>query len=225
MCTSPLDGWLNKDRSVNGKRSVVFDIKKALHDRPVVVPCGRCMECRLQRKREWALRCEHEASLHEDNCWLTLTYDEDNLPERGSLRKQDLSSFLKRLRSRYGDRRFKFFGCGEYGGSFNRPHYHLLLFGLDFPDKVWFSKRRGFNVFTSKVLDETWSKGLTEIGEVSFDGMAYLAKYVTKKDPWEEDLWSQSLFICPEVDVKAAVLGTIGISSFRMKFSVRTPFY
>ena len=67
MCTSPLDGWFSKERSATGKRSVVFDIHNGFHDRPVTVPCGRCMECRLRKKREWALRCEHEVGLHVEN--------------------------------------------------------------------------------------------------------------------------------------------------------------
>ena len=196
MCTSPIDGWRSKGLSVRGKRSVVFDIKQGFHDRPVTVPCGRCMECRLKKKREWALRCLHESSLHEENSWLTLTYDDEHMPSRWQLRKSDLSEFIKRLRSREAydatkagrrERRFKFFGCGEYGGKFDRPHYHLLLFGYHFRDSEFFTVQNGFRVFKSELCDEVWSRGICDLGEVTFDGMAYLAKYVTKRDRKEEE--------------------------------------
>lgn len=201
MCTHPLDGWFSRSRNASGKRSVVFKYDEAFGDLPVSVPCGRCMECRLAKKREWALRCQHEASLYDENCFLTLTYSDEYLPEYGSLRKSDLSGFLKRLRSREADyarkcgrseRKFKFFGCGEYGGDSGRPHYHLLLFGYDFNDAVHFSERGEFKIRTSKLLEDTWSRGLCEIGEVSYDGCAYVAKYVTKRDPKVEEIMKNS---------------------------------
>ena len=191
MCTSPLDGWRSKERSGNGKRSIVFDIKEGFHDMPVSVPCGRCMECRLRKKREWALRCQHEADMHVENSLFTLTYDDRNLPRNPdgvpTLRKGDLSGFLKRLRHYTNGKRVKFFAAGEYGGRFDRPHYHVLLFGFGFPDKMPGPERHGFRSWNSELLDKTWKKGLTEIGEVSFDGIAYVAKYITKKDAYEEE--------------------------------------
>ena len=105
------------------------------------------------------LRCEHEVSLRDDNSWLTLTYDDENLPDNGSLRKKDLSGFLKRLRSRRSGDVIRFFACGEYGGRFDRPHYHVLLFGYGFPDKVPGPERNGYRMWNSEELDETWSKG------------------------------------------------------------------
>lgn len=190
MCTSPLDGWYARERNATGKRSIVFKQELGFADRPITVPCGRCMECRLRKKRAWALRCEHEASLHTENCWFALTYDNKSLPENGSLRRKDLSDFLKRLRSQEAydaddkkrtERRFKFFACGEYGGRFDRPHYHVLLFGYDFTDKKRTVIRNGYQQYESETLTERWGKGICEIGTISSDGFGYLAKYVTKK--------------------------------------------
>lgn len=195
MCTSPLDGWRSRQRNTSGKRSIVFKSTDGYHDQPVTIPCGRCMECRLRRKRAWALRCHHEASLHLENEWLTLTYDDQHLPPNGSLRKADLSAFLKRLRAHESytartkntpPRRFKYFACGEYGGRLNRPHYHALLFGFSFLDKRKEAKRGPFQTFSSQLLDSKWENGFTEIGEVTFDGMAYLAKYICKRHQDEE---------------------------------------
>jgi len=198
MCTSPIDGWRGVEESSTGKYAIVFDIAKADVTKPVTIPCGRCMECRLRKKREWALRCQHEADMHLENSLFCLTYDNEHLPRNGdgvpTLRKRDLSDFLKRLRHYTDGKRVKFFACGEYGGRFERPHYHVLLFGFGFPDKVRGPERNGFRSWNSEILDKTWKKGLTEIGEFSFDGVAYVAKYITKKDLDEEELfWTVDL--------------------------------
>ena len=88
--------------------------------RRLEVPCGRCIGCRLEYSRQWAVRCMHEAKMHEWNCFLTLTYDDDHLPSDLSLRPKDFTKFLKRLRSRLGYK-IRFYMCGEYGEDYSRP--------------------------------------------------------------------------------------------------------
>jgi len=174
-CTRPLDGW----RSIDGE-GLTFDAKKAYRDQPVQVPCGQCLDCRLRRKRDWAIRIMHEASLHDENSFLTLTYDDENLPEDGSLRVRDWQLFAKRLRKRIGS--FRFFHCGEYGERFGRPHYHAILFGHDFSGTREVAKQEdGFTYYVSEVLGEVWNKGLHILGEVDFDSAAYVAGYCVKK--------------------------------------------
>lgn len=73
-CYSPLEGWYSKKRTLSGNRKVVFNLHEGLADRPVTIPCGQCIGCRLERSRQWAVRCVHEASLHTSNCFLTLTF-------------------------------------------------------------------------------------------------------------------------------------------------------
>lgn len=180
-CISPLDGWLSKERTESGKRMVVFRLQDGLHDRPVTVPCGRCRGCRLEKSRQWAMRCMHEASLYDENCFLTLTYDDAHLPENGSLAKVDFQRFMKRLRWRYRGRSIRFYHCGEYGDESGRPHYHALLFGFDFDDKVRWSVRNGNEVWRSDALEELWPYGHSEIGTVTFESAAYVARYVMKK--------------------------------------------
>ena len=76
-CYSPIKGWRSKDVNPDtGKRSIVFNPKHAFQDMPVEVPCGQCIGCRLERSRQWAMRCVHEAQLHRDNSFITLTYDD-----------------------------------------------------------------------------------------------------------------------------------------------------
>lgn len=132
----------------------------------------------------------HEARCHLQNCMITLTYAPKYLPYGGSLRAAHLRDFWKRLRKRFshvdefGNHWFlpiRYFGCGEYGAAFSRPHYHALLFGLDFPDKVLCADRKGVRSYTSSILDELWGMGRCEVGTVTFASASYVAGYVTKK--------------------------------------------
>lgn len=180
-CFTPLEGWLSRERTPRGKRVVVFSRDSAYSDLPVVIPCGRCRGCRLEKVRQWAMRCVHEASLHEENCFVTLTYNDKHLPDGGSLRKKDFQDFMKRLRSRFDDRVIRFYHCGEYGEKSERPHYHALLFGFDFADKVYWTTREGYPVWRSDTLESLWPFGLSEIGAVTFESAAYCVRYVMKK--------------------------------------------
>jgi hypothetical protein len=121
----------------------------------------------------------HEASLHEANSFVTLTYDNDHMPPYGSLQVADFQKFMKRLRKRFG--KVRFFHCGEYGEHSERPHYHALLFGFDFPDKYPWAERNGSQAWRSEALERLWPFGLSEIGEVNFESAAYVARYCVKK--------------------------------------------
>jgi len=144
------------------------------------VPCGQCIGCRLERSRQWAIRCVHEAQMHEENCFITLTYDEGNLPENYSLTLRHFQLFCKKLRKRIG--RFRFFHAGEYGSTTIRPHYHACVFGYRPTDlKLYKVTPQGHHLYTSPLIDETWGLGKCWIGEVSFDSAAYVARYIVKK--------------------------------------------
>ncbi len=123
----------------------------------------------------------HEAQLHDQNSFVTLTYADEHLPPGGSLRKADFQKFMKRLRRRCSSDRIRFFHCGEYGARLARPHYHALLFGHAFPDRVPWSVRNEHPVWRSDSLEALWPFGQSEIGSVSFSSAAYVARYVTKK--------------------------------------------
>lgn len=146
------------------------------------IPCGQCVGCRLDYARSWALRCVHEAKLHEQNCVITLTYDDAHLPVAGNLQYSDYQFFMKRLRRRFFSSTIRFFMSGEYGEANGRPHYHALLFGFDFSDKSPTRKAKNDSqLYSSKMLDEVWRNGRTEIGEMSYESAAYVARYVMKK--------------------------------------------
>ena len=99
-CYYPLRGWVSKKPNPSGKYSITFNRSEAQLDAETSVSCGQCIGCRLERSRIWALRCKHEASLHPHNSFITLTYDDDNLPSDGSLVKKDFTQFMKNLRKR-----------------------------------------------------------------------------------------------------------------------------
>lgn len=149
---------------------------------PVEVPCGQCIGCRLEKSRQWAVRCAHEASLYEKNCFLTLTYNDRHLPKDGSLHVDHFQKFMKRLRKAFPDQKIRFFHCGEYGEKFARPHYHACIFNFDFADKkLWRKTKDGNSLWTSETLEEIWGMGFCSIGDVTFESAAYVARYVTKK--------------------------------------------
>lgn len=123
----------------------------------------------------------HERKYHQLSCFLTLTYNNENLPENGSLDKRHFQLFMKRLRKQH-DGKIKFFHCGEYGDNLQRPHYHAILFGIDFPDKRQHSKnRRGDQIWTSKLLDAIWGLGHCWIGSTTHESAGYVARYCLKK--------------------------------------------
>lgn len=181
-CFHPLSAYRSRaGRDPNtGSWPIVFNVREGYIDMPVQVPCGQCIGCRLERSRQWAIRCMHESSLHEDNCFLTLTYDNAHLPPDGSLNKRDICLFLKRLRKRFGSG-IRFFQCGEYGSLFQRPHHHAIIFGFDFPDKKLWSINHGVKLYRSQILEELWPFGYCTIGSVTFESAAYVARYIIKK--------------------------------------------
>lgn len=143
-------------------------------------PCGTCTSCRLKHAQSWAIRCAHESQMHQRNCFLTLTYDGDHLPEDGALDIEHTQLFLKRLRKCFSYKKLRFFLCGEYGSEAytRRPHYHLLLFGEDFSlDRIQMSD----GTYTSRTLNKLWPKGRHQIGNLTYASAAYTAQYTLKK--------------------------------------------
>ena len=147
----------------------------------LTLPCGQCIGCRLERSRQWAMRCVHEASMHQDNCFITLTYDPKHIPPDGSLIKSDFQKFMKRLRKQTG-KKIRYYHCGEYGDNTSRPHYHAILFGYNFSDWVYlFDSPSGEAIYSSPTLEKIWKKGFVTLGTVTFESAGYVARYCMKK--------------------------------------------
>lgn len=149
-------------------------------DMPMKVPCGQCIGCRLERSRQWAIRGLHESQMHEENCFITLTYDDDNLPPDYGLDHEDFSKFMKRLRRKVSSP-IRYLMCGEYGEHTSRPHYHALIFGWRPSDPSLFSVSGDNDLYESAFLTERWGLGHASFGEVTFESAAYVGRYITKK--------------------------------------------
>jgi len=171
-CYHPLTAY----RTQSGQ--VVFSANPKIVVAELTLPCGQCVGCRLERSRQWAVRCMHEASLHTDNCFITLTYDEANCPV--SLDYSHFQKFMKRLRKFYKVP-IRFYMCGEYGELEARPHFHACLFGFNFPDRQPLRLLGNSKMFKSESLAKLWPFGFSSIGAVNFESAAYVARYVMKK--------------------------------------------
>lgn len=179
-CFSPLVGYRSRQVGPTGRRSITFNPSEAFSGIPLKVPCGQCVGCRLERSRQWALRCVHEAQLYDENCFITLTYANEHLPDDYSVDVREFQLFMKRLR-KYAGKRIRFFHCGEYGEENRRPHYHALIFGYDFHDKVLHQVVRDVRYYTSETLQRLWPFGFCIIGDLTFESAAYCARYIMKK--------------------------------------------
>lgn len=184
-CFHPLSAYKDGTGKIRFGDPTVYtgefaDFKNSQIER-FTVPCGRCVGCRIDRSKEWALRCVLEAKCHESNCFLTLTYDDEHLPIGGSLNFVDLTKFLKRFRKKFSCERIRYYACGEYGAKLQRPHFHIIVFGFDFDDKWLWSVSRGTNLYRSSSLESLWPYGYSTVGAVSFESCAYVARYVQKK--------------------------------------------
>lgn len=180
-----------------------ISFQRTSQGKPLSLPCGNCIGCKLERARQWAVRIMHEAKMHASNSFITLTYDDEHLPKDRSLSVDVVQKFVKRLRERIGRfckrcgkmrrtcecpefqlYKIRFFLCGEYGDKLGRPHYHAIIFGHDFGgDRVRLASGPSsqFELFESKTLSEAWGNGFVSIGQVSFDSACYVANYATKK--------------------------------------------
>lgn len=178
-CYRPLMAYYKDVPNENGKFSLTWNIGEANLRRGIVtVACGKCVGCIGDRARELSIRCVHESKMHDDNCFVTLTYRDECLPNNGSLDKRDVQLFMKRLRKMYG-KGIKFLVAGEYGGVKRRPHYHLLLFGIDFND-IESICENGKIYRQSKSLFKLWGKGYVTVGELNYATAKYVANYTIK---------------------------------------------
>lgn len=178
-CYHPLSGYRGRLND-KLKRPVVFNVQEGVPGSGLLIPCGRCIGCKLERARQWAMRAVHESRLYRENAFATLTYRDDALPENGSLVLRHHQLFMKRLRERL-DFPVRFMMCGEYGETTARPHYHYLLFGYYPSDGRLYSSANGYSVYTSEFLDDIWGFGECKVGALTFESAGYVARYTMKK--------------------------------------------
>lgn len=176
-----------------GRWPIVFDKSQGYSDHQLQIRCGRCIGCRLDKSREWSIRCYHESLLYSHNWFLTLTYDNENLDKKCgiyddelgkivaySLNKVEFTKFMKRFRKHYG-KGIRFFHAGEYGDISGRPHHHVGVFNMNFKDLEVYNVEGDVKLYTSEKLNKIWRNGYCVIGELTIKSAAYIARYIMKK--------------------------------------------
>lgn len=172
-------------------------------EKPIVIKgrafgCGQCLPCLFNRRRIWTHRLILEAHQHEQNAFLTLTYDNEHMPklgsaygkfsELGTLIPKHLQDFLKRFRKAIEPSKIRFYACGEYGDATERPHYHAIIFG--FTTCLHGRTRRVLNTQRAdwrrccpqcQLVGNVWGLGDVDLGTVEVDSCQYVAGYVVKK--------------------------------------------
>lgn len=182
-CADPILCYL--DHKGNRKfRHFSFAIKQILHipKSHIVFDCGQCLTCRKKRAYELASRCVLHASLYEDNCFLTLTYDEKKEGYHNEFNYRDIQLFKKKLRkyvSKHHNKTVQIFNVHEYGKN-GKKHWHLILFNHDFADKKLHTEKNQIKLYTSQTLTKLWTHGFTTLGDVSAASAMYTAQYCEK---------------------------------------------
>lgn len=143
------------------------------NDKYIYVPCGRCAWCRKAKRNEWCLRFEIESKDNLYTDFVTLTYNEDNIPyyineEDGVFEmrasQSDVQKFVKRLRK--AGYKFKYFIVSELGPKNKRPHYHGIFFSNE---KI-----------SEDDIQKKWNKGFTSSYPATPGAMRYVTKYILK---------------------------------------------
>ena len=199
-CYHPLEAVILPGRTAKGKRNIkILSGQHASEVYPswqrLQLPCGQCIGCRLEYSRQWANRCMLELPYHRESWFLTLTYDDDHVPQTWyvynddgeaspalTLAPRDLELFWKRLRKAHSDDHIRYYACGEYGSTTFRPHYHAVVFGLSLDDlRPYKRSPQGYDYFISDSLAKCWGCGFVVVGAVTWETCAYTARYVMKK--------------------------------------------
>nr|QJB21681.1 MAG: replication initiator protein [Microvirus sp.] len=154
LCLSPITLKHKNPRNKDGK---------------VIVPCGRCVNCLINRRESWVIRLLEEFKT-APAIFITLTYSDENLNFAfngfATLSKYDVQLFFKRFRKAF-KKDFKYYCVGEYGSVTNRPHYHIILFGCTLSD---------YNL----VLDK-WGHGQITVTQLNIRRLVYTTKYHLNK--------------------------------------------
>ena len=176
--------------------------------------CGQCIQCRIAKRRSWAVRLYNEMSCHDSNKFITLTYDDDSCPE--GLQIEDLQKFIKRLR-KFSGKRIKYFACGEYGEDeksiellrqlfqdplrkVGRPHYHAIVCGIDecdLPDNIHSRSYQSNGSYNCQ--SHLWKYGLVNIGNVTPQSIEYVTGYVEKKLTGD---MAKEMYVSPRGDLQ-----------------------
>lgn len=149
----------------------------------IEIPCGYCILCRQEYARQTAVRIHHEGSMHEEGAFITLTYNDQNIPEHNSLHYEDIHKFWKRERQRLWRQhtiKIRHYTVGEYGDNTYRPHYHACVFGYGYLKNRIIIRETPL-LWTTLELEKAWGLGNVSVGALDYTTASYTASYITKK--------------------------------------------
>lgn len=132
-------------------------------------PCGQCLNCKINRRRDWQSRLLLEAASHKYAAFATFTFEDRGI--RTILRRSDVKWLMRQLRFHYPSLRH--FTAAEYGDKFGRAHYHCALFS-DVP-------------LLESVIRSCWPFGSVDVGNVEPSSLDYMLGYILKDKkaiPW-----------------------------------------
>lgn len=192
-CTNPIKAYKSKNGLLFSEQHAR---EAGLALNPIGLKCGKCITCRINHAREWAIRIYHESCTNQvitdslggylkgGSIFLTLTYNDQHLPKDSGLHYKHVQGFLKRLRKAVEPQRFRFYCAGEYGSAeyTQRPHWHLILFGVNFQQtRLFWKTKKGISYYIDPIIKEAWGRGNHDFSDYSFGAGSYVAQYVTKK--------------------------------------------
>lgn len=202
----------------------------------VPFPCGQCLNCRINQRRIWLARLKLEECVSDCTAWVTMTYNDENLPttdyiadswSRPTLKRSDVDHFLRNLRNRLKKkgRTFRYFLAGEYGDKTRRPHYHAILFNVDGTDYYRHENYiRKYGTISDSADDDfadiyrSWPFGFVKIGNVEKGGVDYCLSYVTKKIAKSEEDDIRLQYVEKEFSSKSRGLGIGAIELIAKNF-------
>lgn len=153
-----------------------------------MLPCRKCIGCKTDHAKEWALRAKLENKYSSNNFFITLTYKNEYIPKNknghNTLKPEDLKRFIKSIRKHFERQNhtgIKYLASSEYGTKTMRPHYHICFFNLPLTDTEFLKKKKGNPYYISKTIDKIWNKGIHVIGKTTYESAGYTARYTLKK--------------------------------------------
>lgn len=156
------------------------------------VPCGQCLNCRIDKQNQLVDRCEYEFINYGCGAFVTFTYDDAHNQKNAfidckdgqvkySINKKDGKDFLNRLnklvhaenkKTGYNPlcrKDYKYIITSEYGDKLNRNHFHCLFFGLDF-------------AYCERLFWRAWqNQGAIQVGAIKNGGIGYVTKYISNQ--------------------------------------------
>jgi hypothetical protein len=206
-CFHPIEAWKN----IEGGKLIFGNNHKwdKYKNEKLRVPCGKCIGCLLDRASDHAVRCWCQTQTENENncCFITLTYDNEHLPQDGYLQIKDEKDFWKRLRYYCKEAKIKYFGCGEYGPKTFRPHWHFCIWGYKPKDLEFYKyNHNGDKLYKSKELKKIWGNGFVIIGNLTYRSACYVSRYCTKK-MFKKQEWNKKIEAKPECTICSKGIG------------------